>query len=169
MLLLMAIIFDALFSDSQAYCKATFKPSQNQLFLAANLYGFLLIFLFAIVSGELGPSLAFVAKHPALIKDLILIASLQVIVQISVYYVISNFKQHIYPLISTVRKLLTILFSIYIFNHKILFYQWIAIAIVFVAMGYELYDEVQSQEKNRQVRKERERESYLEETKIKKE
>jgi CRISPR/Cas system-associated protein Csm6 len=50
-LLLLAIICDAFFSDSQAYCKATFKPSQNQLFLAANLYGFLLIFIFALVSG----------------------------------------------------------------------------------------------------------------------
>lgn len=65
-----------------------------------------------------------------------MVVSLQVVSQISVYYVISNFKQHIYPLISTVRKLLTILFSIYIFKHKITFYQWTAIAIVFVAMGY---------------------------------
>ncbi len=71
------------------------------------------------------------------------------------YYVISNFKQHIYPLISTVRKLMTILFSIFIFKHKISFYQWVAIGIVFVAMGFELYDEVQSQEQNRKVRKER--------------
>jgi hypothetical protein len=51
LLLLAAITFDALFSDSQAYCKAMYKPSQNQLFLAANLYGFLLIFLFSLVSG----------------------------------------------------------------------------------------------------------------------
>ena len=50
-MLLVAITFDALFSDSQAYCKAMYKPSQNQLFLAANLYGFLLIFLFSLFSG----------------------------------------------------------------------------------------------------------------------
>lgn len=80
-------------------------------------------------------------------------ASLQVISQISVYYVINNFKQHIYPLISTVRKLLTILFSIYMFNHKMHFYQWISILIVFLAMGYEMYDEVQSQEYHRRIRR----------------
>ena len=50
-MLLVAITFDAFFSDSQAYCKSMYNPSQNQLFLAANLYGFMLIFLFALFSG----------------------------------------------------------------------------------------------------------------------
>ncbi len=79
-------------------------------------------------------------RHPPIIKDLLLIGSLQVISQLSVYYVISNFKQHIYPLISTVRKLFTILFSIYVFDHRVGFGQWVSIAIVFVAMAYEMYD-----------------------------
>ena len=80
-------------------------------------------------------------------------AFLQVLSQISVYYVISNFKQHIYPLISTVRKLFTVLFSIFMFKHHMHFYQWISIAIVFIAMGYEMIDEVKSQEYHRNVRK----------------
>lgn len=101
-------------------------------------------------------------RHSSALKDVLLIASLQVISQISVYYVISNFKQHIYPLISTVRKLLTILFSIYIFKHKVNFNQWMAIAIVFIAMGYELYDEVMSQEYHRQIRKEKLKRHYIE-------
>ena len=116
-MLFVAITFDAFFSDSQAYCKAMFKPSQNQLFLAANLYGFALIFLFALFSGELVPSLKFLMKHKGIKTDLFVAVSLQVMSQVSVYYVISNFKQHIYPLISTVRKLLTIIFSILIFKH----------------------------------------------------
>ena len=136
----MAITFDAFFSDSQAYCKAMFKPSQNQLFLSANLYGFVLIFLFALFSGELMPSIRFLMKHPQARLDILSVASLQVISQISVYYVISNFKQHIYPLISTVRKVLTVLFSIWIFKHSVHFFQWISIVIVFSAMAYEMYD-----------------------------
>ena len=139
-MLLAAITFDAFFSDSQAYCKSMYKPTQNQLFLAANLYGFTLIFLFSLFSGELIPSLRFLIQHPALQRDLFMAASLQVLSQISVYYVISNFKQHIYPLISTVRKLLTILFSIFMFKHHMHFYQWVSIAIVFVAMSYEMWD-----------------------------
>ena len=88
-----------------------------------------------------------------------MIASLQVISQISVYYVINNFKQHIYPLISTVRKLLTILFSIFLFNHHMHPLQWLSIAIVFIAMSYEMYDEIRSKEQHKNIRKERKEKS----------
>jgi len=134
--LLVAIIFDAFFSDSQAYCKATFKPTQNQLFLASNLYGFAFIFGFAFLNGELYSSIAFCISHPSSLKDILAIAFLQVISQVSIYYVISNFKQHIYPLISTVRKIFTILLSIFAFDHTVKPMQWFGIVIVFLAMGY---------------------------------
>lgn len=140
LLLVVAIIFDALFSDSQAYCKSTFSPTQNQLFLASNLYAFVLIFVFALLSGELTQSLAFCIDHPSVLKDLFSISLLQIVSQVSVYYVISNFKQHIYPLISTVRKVLTVFLSIFLFSHSVKLSQWFAIIIVFLAMGYELYD-----------------------------
>lgn len=140
MLLFLAIVADAFFSDSQAYCKSKYDPTQNQLFLASNLYGFVFIFLFAIVSGELYPSIAFCVSHPTAIKDIVSIALLQIISQVSIYYVINNFKQHIYPLISTVRKILTILLSIFAFDHKVKSMQWVGILIVFCAMGYELVD-----------------------------
>jgi UDP-galactose transporter B1 len=135
-LLLIAVVCDALFSDNQAYCKATFKPTPNQLFLAANLYGFMFIFTFSILIGEFRTSIIFCLKHPIILIELILIGCLQVIGQISVYYVISNFKQHIYPLISTTRKIFTILVSIVAFNHKLNLDQWFALAIVFLSMAY---------------------------------
>jgi drug/metabolite transporter (DMT)-like permease len=71
---------------------------------------------------------------------------------VAVYYVISNFKQHIYPLMSTTRKILTILVSIIIFQHNINADQWFALIIVFLSMAYELYDEVSSQEHHRVAR-----------------
>ena len=58
-------------------------------------------------------------------------------------------------MISTVRKLLTIIFSILIFKHQMHYLQWVSIGIVFVAMGYEMYDEVKSQEYHRKVKLER--------------
>jgi len=140
LLLLLAIICDALFSDSQAYCKAVFKPTSNQLFLASNLYGFLLIFIFSLVTGSLYPSLRFCIHHPVVLYDIITLGVLQVLGQVAVYYVVSNFKQHIYPLISTTRKIFTVLLSIFIFNHGLNKAQWGALLILLIAMGYELFD-----------------------------
>lgn len=84
---------------------------------------------------------------------MILIGTLQVFGQISVYYVIANFKQHIYPLISTTRKIVTILVSILVFSHRLNIAQWLSLALVFSGMGFELYDEVTSQEKHRAARR----------------
>jgi UDP-galactose transporter B1 len=63
-------------------------------------------------------------------------SGLQIFGQISIYYVIANFKQHIFPLIATTRKVLTVLLSIAIYNHDINSYQWIAILIVFIGISF---------------------------------
>lgn len=63
---------------------------------------------------------------------------LQVFGQISIYYVISNFKQHIFPLISTSRKVVTVFLSILIFNHDLVFWQWIGLGIVLIGMIIEV-------------------------------
>jgi drug/metabolite transporter (DMT)-like permease len=65
------------------------------------------------------------------LKDLLLVGILQVAGQISIYYVVANFKQHIFPLISATRKIITILFSILIYHHTLSKEQWVAVLIVF--------------------------------------
>ena len=60
----------------------------------------------------------------------------------SIYYIVGNFKQHVFPLISTTRKIFTIALSIILFNHRLSVYQWIAICIIAVGMGFEVYEEV---------------------------
>ena len=67
--------------------------------------------------------------------------------QVSIYYIVGHFKQHIFPLISTTRKILTVILSIFIFNHDINLYQWVAIAIVFLGMFYEFYEEIRNEKK----------------------
>ena len=68
--------------------------------------------------------------------------------QISIYYIVANFKQHIFPLIATTRKILTVILSIFLFSHDVNMMQWIAIGIVFSGMFYELYEEL-SHEKHK--------------------
>ena len=60
--------------------------------------------------------------------------------QISIYYIVLNFKQHMFPLISTTRKVFTVLLSIYIYQHPMNIYLWIALVLVFGGITYELID-----------------------------
>ena len=91
-------------------------------------------------------------NYPAALWHVIGIGLLQVFGQISVYYIVSNFKQHIFPLISTTRKILTVILSIFIFNHTVNNTQWLAILIVFGGMFYELYEEIKKDETKSEIK-----------------
>ena len=54
------MVADALFCDSQAYTKATFKPSANHLFTSANFYGFIISALYALATSSFLPGLKFI-------------------------------------------------------------------------------------------------------------
>jgi UDP-galactose transporter B1 len=133
---LVSIVSDAFFSDSQAFSKVTFKPTANHLFTAANKWAFIFVFINAAVTGELIPSIKFLYTHPTAIADLLGVCVLQLVGQICIYLVVANFKQHIYPLISTVRKIFTILLSILVFGHSMTIHQWFAMVLVFGGMAY---------------------------------
>lgn len=48
------------------------------------------------------------------------------------YYIITNFQQHIAPLILTSRKVISAVISIMVFNHQINLVQWTGLSLVFV-------------------------------------
>lgn len=78
-----------------------------------------------------------------------LVCVLQVTGQISIYYIVANFKQHIFPLISATRKIITIVCSIFIFDHTLGYLQWVSVAIVFGGMIIEVYEEINEKKKGK--------------------
>lgn len=74
--------------------------------------------------------------------DLLVYGGLSVLGQVSIYFIILNFKQHIFPLVSTTRKVFTVLLSIYIYKHPTNVWMWMALVLVFGGLIYELADEL---------------------------
>ncbi len=142
LLMFVSISGEALFTDSQAFCKITYKPTINHLMFTVNLMTAIICFATIIIKGDLIDAITFCKSHPMAVIDIGLIGLLQVLGQISIYFIVLNFKQHIFPLVSTTRKVFTVLLSIFIFNHKMNGYQWLALILVFGGMGYELIDEL---------------------------
>lgn len=127
---------EALFTDSQAFCKITYKPTINHLMFTVNIMTTLICIIGLVIKGDLIDSLKYCKSHPLVVLDIVLISVLQVLGQVSIYFIVLNFKQHIFPLVSTTRKVFTVLLSIFIFNHKMNGYQWCALILVFGGMGY---------------------------------
>jgi len=52
-------------------------------------------------------------------------------------------------LISATRKIITIVCSIFIFDHTLGSLQWVAVAIVFSGMIFEVYEEINEKKKSK--------------------
>lgn len=68
--------------------------------------------------------------------------TLQLTGQLSIYHIVTNFKQHIFPMISATRKIITVVCSIIIFNHTLSLMQILCVLIVFGGMIVEVYEEI---------------------------
>ena len=133
---MVSVVADSFFTDSQAYAKVMFKPTANHLFTSSNFLTFLFVYILGVFQGEVAKQIKFCAYHPGVLLDLVLVACLQVLGQVTIYYVIANFKQHMFPLLSTTRKVLTVFMSILVYGHKINVWQWTAILFVFGGLTY---------------------------------
>ena len=67
-LLLISMVADALFCDSQAYSKSVYKPSANHLFTTANFFAFIFSVGYALATDSFFPGLKFIFEHPQCLK-----------------------------------------------------------------------------------------------------
>lgn len=58
-----------------------------------------------------------------------------------VYYLIQKFKQHIAPFVITIRKIFSVVISIFWFNHAINAAQWVGVIVVFSAAVFDFISE----------------------------
>jgi UDP-galactose transporter B1 len=114
----------------------------NHLLVAVNTVGIICSILMLTIQGQLKTSFEFCLTHKEISQDLLLYGTLSVAGQVSIYFIILNFKQHIFPLISTSRKVITVLLSIYIYKHPTNVWMWLALVLVFGGLIYELADEL---------------------------
>jgi hypothetical protein len=59
-LIFVSMLAEAMFCDSQAYCKAAYKPSANHFFKSANFCSFLFSITGSLITGTLFPGIQFV-------------------------------------------------------------------------------------------------------------
>jgi UDP-galactose transporter B1 len=137
-----AVLSDAFFLDNQAYCKSKYKPTSNHMLTSANLFTFAICLGHSFLQGTLYDEIRFCIEHPTVNIEIILLSLLQSFGQVAIYFIITNFKQHMFPLVSMTRKIMTILLSIFIYGHAVNVTQWLCICLVFGSLSYELFEEV---------------------------
>lgn len=97
-----------------------------------------------IISLTIVSSFTYAFYHPLFTFHLICLSFLSAFGQFIVYTMIKLFKQHIVPFIITIRKILTVLISIIIYNHRTSYIQLFGMGVVIISVIYEFIDEAKS-------------------------
>lgn len=88
-------------------------------------------------AGELSRALAFVHRHPEVLRDLFGYAFAGALGQIAVFETLERFGSLTLVAITVTRKLFTMLLSIVVYKHTLKPAQWIGVLIVFIGLGVE--------------------------------
>ncbi|CAL6330732.1 unnamed protein product [Bathycoccus prasinos] len=84
-------------------------------------------------------ALAFVGRHPAVLKDICTLSVAAMLGQLSILYTIRAFGALLFATIMTTRQFLSILLSCLIFTHPLTFEQWLGTGMVFGSLYYQAH------------------------------
>lgn len=128
----------------QSEIKREYQPSPISFYYNYHKVLSVVVLILSLVSWQLPYTLKFMMEHDELFLHIIMLGLSNAISAIFIYKIISIFRQHVYPLVSTVRKCITVGVSILYFGHHIEFAQLIGIVLVFggvmleISMNYKL-------------------------------
>ncbi|KAK4242635.1 UAA transporter family-domain-containing protein [Achaetomium macrosporum] len=153
------LLFDGLTNSTQDYIFGTFKGySGPQMMAANNLLGSLITGGYLLLSpwlvhtpvgewfgmdvgnggnGELKAALAFLARHPAVWRDVLGFALCGCVGQVFIFHTLSTFSSVLLVTVTVTRKMFTMILSVVAFGHRLSQMQWLGVALVFGGIGVE--------------------------------
>lgn len=106
-----------------------------------NKWVFVFSLCYSMLTFDLWYIAEFIYDHPTVLYDILGISCMNFFVQMFVYYIIQKFKQHIAPFVITIRKIFSVIISIFWFSHSIHSMQWIGVGVVFSAALFDFISE----------------------------
>merc|ERR1711920_645347 len=96
-----------------------------------NLYELGMAIVLCMAGGELQGALTFIAKHPDIMPNLLYFGSTMSVGSLFIYTLQANYGALTVTLTTTLRKLISVVFSVLWFGHTLQPIQWLATFVVF--------------------------------------
>lgn len=146
-LLGISIFLDGLCNTTQDRMFSAHRGSSEisgpQMMVLLNTLTSLFSFIGVFVSGQLEEVLFFAHNHPVLIRDLVLYGFCGAIGQVFIYLTLEHFGSLVLVTTTVTRKMVSMLLSVVMFNHKLTFLQWLGVSMVFGGIaGEALYKQI---------------------------
>jgi len=134
LLVLLSLTMDGLTGAIQEKLRALAKPTGEQMMVNTNFWSCIYLIVFLIISGEVVEFLAFTTRHPYVLVNICIAAVVQAIGQHFIYIMVSNFGPLPVSIVTTIRKFVTVLFSVVFFGNTLIARQWFGAIIVFTGL-----------------------------------
>lgn len=133
-LIALSLLADGLMGAAQDLMRKVAKPTALNFMCYVNLYSALISTMVISISGEGIRFIDFCMNHQAVLVYLGIVVFTGSFGQYFTSSMISNFGSLPLSLVTTLRKFVTVLFSVLIFNNTLTLIQWIATAVIFNAL-----------------------------------
>eukprot|EP00238_Polyblepharides_amylifera_P007020 CAMPEP_0196575974 /NCGR_PEP_ID=MMETSP1081-20130531/5351_1 /TAXON_ID=36882 /ORGANISM="Pyramimonas amylifera, Strain CCMP720" /LENGTH=496 /DNA_ID=CAMNT_0041894445 /DNA_START=162 /DNA_END=1652 /DNA_ORIENTATION=+ len=153
-LLILHLVCDGFASTFQDKLFHEHSMSFASMSFHVTLYSALVALAGLLLRGELGPSLAFASRHPALIVDMAYLSASATSSQLLISYTIRTFGALLFATVQTTRQFVSILLSCLLFAHTLSIGQGCGTALVFSALFYRAMFKGRGQGSERSGKKE---------------
>eukprot|EP00903_Cladosiphon_okamuranus_P014364 g13336.t2 len=143
------LILDGVTNAEQDRINNRFKAPGSYMMLAINFWilTFHLVYLsagFAIygAESELARALHFMATFPEVIKNVAAFCGCAGMGQLFVFFIIKEFGSLVNVTVTISRKFFSVLVSVYIYGHRVTWWQWIGVFSVYSGLGLSVWASV---------------------------
>ncbi|UMM21604.1 hypothetical protein L5515_003209 [Caenorhabditis briggsae] len=139
-LLIFSLAMDGTTTSIQDRIKKSYQRTGNSMMFYTNLYSSLYLSAGLLVTGELWSFFYFVQRHPYVFWDLCGLAIASCLGQWCIFKTIEEFSPLTCSIVTTTRKLFTIIISVLFMNHPLSGRQMLATSVVFSALTADVID-----------------------------
>ncbi|KAJ3094202.1 UDP-galactose transporter [Phlyctochytrium bullatum] len=143
LLLTLNLALDGVTNTTQDRIFHKFKPTGSQMMLYMNLFSSVIMAVYLVASNpftrELSSAIAFSSRHPAVLFDIILFGLCGAVGQCFIYKSLESFGAIATVTITLTRKMMSIVLSVLVYNHKLILPQWLCVFVVFFGITLEAF------------------------------
>ncbi|KAK8825606.1 hypothetical protein WA577_000779 [Blastocystis sp. JDR] len=136
-LLFLSLCMDGVCGMQQDVVVPRFKPSPLRLQQMLNVFGMLVSFATATLTGELRPGVQFLLRNRQCLWYAVQFGLCSSVGQMFILYTVRHFPPLVLSTITTTRKFFSILISVLFMGNEISFYQWIGVVLVFFGIFFD--------------------------------
>lgn len=137
LLLALSLAMDGITGAIQERMKTDYQTRSGHMMFKMNMWSTIYLAIATIATGEIWKFHSFILRHPTLIYDISLFASLSAIGQLFIFLTVAEFGPLSCSIVTTTRKFFTVLTSVFWFGNRLTPSQWIGTSLVFLGLALD--------------------------------